>query len=777
MRRTSKKLLTLIAILLLLLIFAAAGSAEEPELHFMNENPVIYIPAIDWYTDGFEIDNYLMSLDLENRDYFCEREGTDAPEYFWVQTDGPDVPLGMPDDPADTPWIYLAGIPYEPCTLTYIVTAEIGSVMAETQVTVQFYECELPQNLGFDRCYTLEKNESRLITADFGEFGPAEADPRISVFCYGNDEGDVVSTDIETTFNEEEEETGFGIRVTGLQPGAVTLPAIASQKGLVWRGDITFIVLNEDGTLPELPELGFSETDTNRANEKPLCPAGDPHFSLDDTVNDLGLANDDFYRNLTGEEPVFTWEQTGGPELELEIRDGALRMVGQIEEPDILTYTVTVSIGEYSASTEMTVRFFARDLPDDTGLASSYTLEIGETVELHALYGGTEWEDGAFHGVFVQDWDFDDVVSVEEIESGEAWEYYLSVTALHPGDTFILVRTNQDGLNWDGFIRFTVLNEDGTMPELPELCFSEYDTNRVNEKPLCPAGDPHFSLDDTVHNLEVINADFYRNLTGEEPVFTWEQTGGPELELEIRDGALRMAGQIAEPDVLTYTVTVSIGEYSASTEMTVRFFARDLPDDIGFASSYTLEIGETVELHALFSGTGWEDGAFHGVFVLDWDFDDVVSVEELESWEAWEYYLSVTGLRPGITYVLVRADQDGLNWDGLIRFTVLNEDGTLPEEPSVENVLVLPGDLLEIDDEAFRGTAAEKIIIPSGCVSIGHLAFAYSSFLRELEIPASVITLENDMLQGCDLSLVIITPENSPAWQWAEAHGIDVRTE
>ncbi len=469
----------------------------------------------------------------------------------------------MPDDPADTPWIYLAGIPYEPCTLTYIVTAEIGSVMAETQVTVQFYECELPQNLGFDRCYTLEKNESRLITADFGEFGPAEADPRISVFCYMNDEGDVVSTDIETTFNEEDEETGFGIRVTGLQPGAVTLPAIASQKGLVWRGDITFIVLNEDGTLPELPELGFSETDTNRANEKPLCPAGDPHFSLDDTVNDLNL----------------------------------------------------------------------------------------------------------------------------------------------------------------------------------------------------------------------INADFYRNLTGEEPIFTWEQTSGPELELEIRDGALRMVGQIAEPDILTYTITVSIGEYSASTGMTVRFFTRDLPDDIGFASSYTLGIGERVELRALFSGTGWEDGAFHGVFVLDWDFDDVVSVEELESWEAWEYYLSVTGLRPGITYVLVRADQDGLNWDGLIRFTVLNEDGTLPEEPSVENVLVLPGDLLEIDDEAFRGTAAEKIIIPSGCVSIGHLAFAYSSFLRELEIPASVITLENDMLQGCDLSLVIITPENSPAWQWAEAHGIDVRTE
>ena len=62
-------------------------------------------------------------------------------------------------------------------------------------------------------------------------------------------------------------------------------------------------------------------------------------------------------------------------------------------------------------------------------------------------------------------------------------------------------------------------------------------------------------------------------------------------------------------------------------------------------------------------------------------------------------------------------------------------------------VLQLPAGLTEIDDEAFAGIAAEKIIVPAGVTRIGNRAFADCQNLKEMELPEG-ITFEGKPLEN-----------------------------
>lgn len=99
------------------------------------------------------------------------------------------------------------------------------------------------------------------------------------------------------------------------------------------------------------------------------------------------------------------------------------------------------------------------------------------------------------------------------------------------------------------------------------------------------------------------------------------------------------------------------------------------------------------------------------------------------------------------------------------RFSDLNEQFT--------RVFTLPAGLTAIGEEAFLGSAAEKIILPEGCESIGSRAFADCTSLQCLVIPESVTRIAADMLGDTDVRrLVIVTPEGSAAAQWASEHGV-----
>ena len=97
-----------------------------------------------------------------------------------------------------------------------------------------------------------------------------------------------------------------------------------------------------------------------------------------------------------------------------------------------------------------------------------------------------------------------------------------------------------------------------------------------------------------------------------------------------------------------------------------------------------------------------------------------------------------------------------------------------PAEQSESKVMKLPADLKIVQQEAFRGSAAESIVLPDGCAEIGAKAFAACAMLRRVEIPASVAVIAEDAFEGCSNELVIVTPKGSAAESFAQAHGISV---
>lgn len=80
---------------------------------------------------------------------------------------------------------------------------------------------------------------------------------------------------------------------------------------------------------------------------------------------------------------------------------------------------------------------------------------------------------------------------------------------------------------------------------------------------------------------------------------------------------------------------------------------------------------------------------------------------------------------------------------------VLAEQEEIPAlDTSTLKTLKLPTGLTEIEDEAFEGGAFEAVIIPDGCMHIGHKAFMDCAKLVYVSYPAGA-EFEEDAFVGC----------------------------
>lgn len=109
---------------------------------------------------------------------------------------------------------------------------------------------------------------------------------------------------------------------------------------------------------------------------------------------------------------------------------------------------------------------------------------------------------------------------------------------------------------------------------------------------------------------------------------------------------------------------------------------------------------------------------------------------------------------------------------GTATITVRTIDGqTAAQTVSVVTQIsyTLPAALLVIEEEAFAGSPAEIVNIPSGCTAIESRAFAGCESLVQVSIPASVLSIADDAFSGCS-GITIIAPEGSAAQAFANAH-------
>jgi len=96
--------------------------------------------------------------------------------------------------------------------------------------------------------------------------------------------------------------------------------------------------------------------------------------------------------------------------------------------------------------------------------------------------------------------------------------------------------------------------------------------------------------------------------------------------------------------------------------------------------------------------------------------------------------------------------------------------------------IILPEGMKTIDPFAFHyDVTVEKIVLPEGAETIGLLAFGICPKLTEIVIPQSVTaigTVEGQAGSGSITSFaqnVLVIPEGSPAWDWAQKTGVTVK--
>lgn len=90
-------------------------------------------------------------------------------------------------------------------------------------------------------------------------------------------------------------------------------------------------------------------------------------------------------------------------------------------------------------------------------------------------------------------------------------------------------------------------------------------------------------------------------------------------------------------------------------------------------------------------------------------------------------------------------------------------------------LMTLPAGVKAIEDEAFLGTVASRIMITPGVESIGAGAFANSTSLRFVSVPDSVVSIADSAFAD-DPNLCVICSENSVAKEYAVSHGIEYTT-
>lgn len=91
-------------------------------------------------------------------------------------------------------------------------------------------------------------------------------------------------------------------------------------------------------------------------------------------------------------------------------------------------------------------------------------------------------------------------------------------------------------------------------------------------------------------------------------------------------------------------------------------------------------------------------------------------------------------------------------------------------QPARAGTLTLPGDLIEVEDEAFFGdTSLTEIILPEGLERIGSRAFAGTG-LSSVVLPSSLEKIEDDAFDEPD-KMSVTAEIDSYAYQWAVANG------
>ena len=96
-----------------------------------------------------------------------------------------------------------------------------------------------------------------------------------------------------------------------------------------------------------------------------------------------------------------------------------------------------------------------------------------------------------------------------------------------------------------------------------------------------------------------------------------------------------------------------------------------------------------------------------------------------------------------------------------------------PPEPYAAKVK-LPAGLTVVGEEMFAGAALESVYIPENVQQIAENAFEDCANLTKVVIASMDVQIDENAFAGCS-ELLIVAPEESTAYDFAEAQGYEFR--
>ena len=89
--------------------------------------------------------------------------------------------------------------------------------------------------------------------------------------------------------------------------------------------------------------------------------------------------------------------------------------------------------------------------------------------------------------------------------------------------------------------------------------------------------------------------------------------------------------------------------------------------------------------------------------------------------------------------------------------------------PAMADILVLPGNLKVIGEEAFRGnTSLSEVVLPEGVEEIGERAFAESG-LTKINLPDSLVSIADNAFDS-PVDIEFVANEGTVADEWINSH-------
>ncbi|MBP3429004.1 MAG: InlB B-repeat-containing protein [Clostridia bacterium] len=169
------------------------------------------------------------------------------------------------------------------------------------------------------------------------------------------------------------------------------------------------------------------------------------------------------------------------------------------------------------------------------------------------------------------------------------------------------------------------------------------------------------------------------------------------------------------------------------------------------SGTYLFETEGDFNTHTSGSSNCISTNEYNSISSYDWVDHDVRIVADLEA---------------GVTYYLsLRA-----NYNDLILHCIPQY-----EDKPFEADVILPRSLSAVPEEAFAGSSVESVMLGEGTLTVASRAFADCAELTKIIVPSAETILAEDCLDGVTQEVVIVAPEDSAAYDFAKAQGLDFR--